>query len=231
MWNHQKTPLMPRDNHDDAGQRLAKAAKQTSDTGSSNDSGSSLTLRTKPQAPGSHLPFWLTVNGLSVSTLSAQSTHGSCGSEPKSSPDCMEHMSHLPRTTTEASASPGIDHCLLPMPHLTVYSAMYTNGRMLGIPCVTSMAGKSAVSPPEIPDALQPIPTQLNIVHFLFIDRFPLARLRHNMIMLSDHFSAEEFIADLFTMPSFSITSGYQCWDPKGWVVEPQFKSKWEFLF
>jgi hypothetical protein len=108
---------------------------------------------------------------------------------------------------------------------------MYTNGRMLGIPCVTSMEGKSAVAPPEIPLALQPIPTQLNIVHFLFIDRFPLARLRHNMIMLSDNFSAEEFIADLFTMPSFTITSGYHCWDPKGWVVDPEFKLKWEFLF
>ncbi|PMD47955.1 hypothetical protein L207DRAFT_628509 [Hyaloscypha variabilis F] len=213
-------------------QRLAKAAKPMDSSSNSSDSGSSLTLLVKAQAPVSRCSLPLKVDGFLGSSLPTGSTQGSCHSVPQcASISHPGYMSSPPLSTPAASTSPGIDHCLLPLPHLTVYSAMYTNGRMLGIPCVTSLEAKSAVAPPEIPLTLQPIPTQLNIVHFLFIDRFPLARLRHNMIMLSDNFSAEEFIADLFTMPSFTITSGYHCWDPKGWVVDPEFKLKWEFLF
>jgi hypothetical protein len=108
---------------------------------------------------------------------------------------------------------------------------MYTNGYMLGIPCVVSLAGISKPAPLEIPSSLQPISTQLKNVHFLFIDRFPLPRLRHNMIRFQDEFSAEEFIADLFTMPSFVIASGYQACDPAAWTVDPAFRNKWWFLF
>jgi hypothetical protein len=127
---------------------------------------------------------------------------------------------------------PGHDHCLLPLPSLTIYSALYTNGYMLGIPCVVSLAAKSCRSTTsDIPLSLQLTPTQLGTVHFLFVDRFPLPKLRDKMIELQDEFSAEEFIADLFTNPSFSISSGYQGWDPAAWSVSPIFKRKWSFLF
>jgi hypothetical protein len=136
-----------------------------------------------------------------------------------------------PPLPTRLKPTPGLDHGLLPLPSLTIYSALYTTGRMLGIPCVTSMISKSKLAPAEIPLSLQPTPTQLYNVHYLFIDRFPLPGLRNNMIELQDHFNAEEFIADIFTMPSFIIASGYQCWDPAAWAVAAEFKSKWEFLF
>lgn len=51
------------------------------------------------------------------------------------------------------------------------------------------------------------------------------------MILLSDCFSAEEFIADLFTSRSFCVKPGRMCWDCEGWVVVSEFRAKWSFLF
>ena len=46
---------------------------------------------------------------------------------------------------------------------------------------------------PHIPKSLHPTPTHLENVHFQWIDRFPLPRLRDSMICLSDVFSSERF--------------------------------------
>ena len=51
------------------------------------------------------------------------------------------------------------------------------------------------------------------------------------MIAFSDEFSAENFIADIFTMPSFFLEPGFQSWDPSGWSVATGFRSKWSMLF
>ena len=51
------------------------------------------------------------------------------------------------------------------------------------------------------------------------------------MIKFSEEFSAEEYLADLLTMPSYFIEPGYQSWDPEGWSVAAAFRMKWIVLF
>ena len=71
---------------------------------------------------------------------------------------------------------------------------------------------------------------QLETTHYEFIDRYPLPDLRTRMIELADTFSAEEFISDLFSMPTFTIKPGSVSWDPSAWVPTPEFKARWGFL-
>ena len=51
------------------------------------------------------------------------------------------------------------------------------------------------------------------------------------MIAFSEDFNAEDFTADLFSMPNFSIEPGYQSWDPSGWSVFAAFRRKWIVIF
>lgn len=51
------------------------------------------------------------------------------------------------------------------------------------------------------------------------------------MITLSDYYSAEDFLGDLFTVDTFSLREGGIGWVEKDWVVEEGFKEKWWFLF
>ena len=159
------------------------------------------------------------------------------GPSPKPSPDIVR----LPKKTNYGFSSrrlttpPGPklsqDHSHLTLPIFTVYSALYHNGVILGIPCTTSNISKSRPATAHVPAPLRPLQIQLEHVHYSFIDRMPHKALRHNMISLSDNFNVENFTADLFTMPSFIIAPGSQSWDPSGWSVAPDFRKKWSLLF
>ena len=121
-------------------------------------------------------------------------------------------------------------NCELPCP-LTVLSALFINGKVLGMTCGTPIAAKSSPASPDVPLSLQPTPTQLLTVHFRVIDRFPFPKMRDNFINMSAIIDDEEFSSDIFTMPSFSITPGGAPWDPGAWKMEKAFADKWGFLF
>jgi hypothetical protein len=51
------------------------------------------------------------------------------------------------------------------------------------------------------------------------------------MINLSTIIDDEEFLQDLFTMDSFTITPGCSSWDPRSWKLERGvFAEKWGYL-
>jgi hypothetical protein len=104
-------------------------------------------------------------------------------------------------------------------------------GVILGLACSSSAMSKSRPAPPNAPESLHPIPIQLEQVHFEWIDRFPLPKLRHRMIHLSDVINTEEFMADLFTTQTFTIQPGRPSWDSDAWKVTSDFKQKWIYLF
>ena len=114
---------------------------------------------------------------------------------------------------------------------LTVFGALYVNGQILGLSCNVVSPVKSSPVSSDVPLPLQPTPTQLLIVHFTWIDRFPFPKMRDNIINLSFIIDEEEFSRDIFTMPCFSITPGAAPWDPRAWKIEKPFADKWGFLF
>lgn len=118
-------------------------------------------------------------------------------------------------------------------PHypLTVLGALFINGQLLGMTCGAPVAAKSLPVSPDVPLSLHPTATQLLIIHFTGIDRFPFPKMRDNVINMSAVIDEEEFSRDLFLMPSFSITPGAAPWDPKAWSIEKPFADKWGFLF
>lgn len=124
-----------------------------------------------------------------------------------------------------------LDNALLPLPNHTVYSALFHNGVILGISCGTSSVSKSRLAQSHVPEPLRPTQFQLDNVHFTWIDRFPFPEFRDRMILFSDSLNSEDFLGDMFTTTSFTITPGAVSWDPKAWHVGPQFKRKWNYLF
>lgn len=121
-------------------------------------------------------------------------------------------------------------HSVIPHGNTSVYTALYFNGVILGIPCSFTAASKSSPAGPRIPLSLRPIPLQLDTVHYELIDRFPFPRMRYNMIALFDHYSIEDFVGDLFMTSTFMIKPGGESWDPGAWRIDADFKAKWRFL-
>ncbi|TVY19299.1 hypothetical protein LARI1_G003538 [Lachnellula arida] len=126
------------------------------------------------------------------------------------------------------------DHRLLPLPHHTLFSALFRNGVILGLSCSTSSIGistpTSTSTPSTIPESLRPTPLQVRRVHFQWIDRFPFPRMRDNMIERDDAYSAEDFLGDIFSVETFRIRPGFMSWDPEAWVVKGDFRKKWMLL-
>ncbi|PQE27591.1 Aryl-alcohol dehydrogenase protein [Rutstroemia sp. NJR-2017a BBW] len=119
----------------------------------------------------------------------------------------------------------------LPYSPPTVFSALFTNGEILGI---LSCGDLPKISPPassDVPLTLHPTLAQLTTPHSTGVDRFPFPRMRDNMILMNAFYDGDEFQRDLFTMPSFTVTPGIPPWDPRGWKMEKYFAEKWGFLF
>ena len=120
-------------------------------------------------------------------------------------------------------ATPISDHHLFLSsinPSLSVYSALFKNGTMLGLQCGCPLPLISnPVDPSLIPSSLQPTQLQMSILHSQFIDRFPFPRLRDNMICLIGYIDEEDFLGDLFNLTSFTLTPGCAPWDPRAWKM------------
>lgn len=120
---------------------------------------------------------------------------------------------------------------LMPIP-INIYSALWTNGDLLGLKCTDGLAAiLSERRGPETPASLHPTEMQLSYVHPPWIDRFPFPKMRDNFIALLGLIDTEDFLCDLFNGPSFSLTPGCASWDPTAWTVEANWKKKWGFLF
>jgi hypothetical protein len=118
----------------------------------------------------------------------------------------------------------------LPFPD-TVWTALFLNGQLLGNSCHNPTPRRSHPAPDDLPVPLRPTPTQLTTVHFPGVDQFPFPVFRDNYILLDSFVDEEAFLADLFTMPSFTIRAGCASWDPRAWVVARPFAEKWGYLF
>lgn len=139
--------------------------------------------------------------------------------------------SHFPGPNPTPVHSISLDHALLPLPNLTIYSAMFHNGVILGLACGSSSVSLSKAALPHVPEPLRPTTIQLENVHFEWIDRFPMAEFRDKMITCADTFSIEGFLAELFTSPTFLLTPGRASWDPDAWHPTEEFKKKRSYLF
>jgi hypothetical protein len=124
-----------------------------------------------------------------------------------------------------------LDHSFLPRPTLSIYTALYRHGAILGISSECSGELRSTPGLPHIPEILHPTPMQLTTVHRQWIDRFPFPRMRDNMIRLSCVIDYREFVADLFTMTSFKLMPGSVSWDPAAWKMGQEFGEKWGYVF
>lgn len=116
--------------------------------------------------------------------------------------------------------------------YLLYTRAMFENGQILGIKCGSSIPSKSLPAGPHVPESLQPTLLQLSAVHWLWIDRFPFADARDEIILNSGNFEEEDLLHDLFSYETFEVLPGYEGWDPAGWRMVPgYFKEKWGYLF
>lgn len=146
----------------------------------------------------------------------------------QSDPFCSSLALTTPSRSTSAISSILYEQPAIP---LSVVSAMYLNGSMLGLTCGAVAPAKSNPCGPEIPLTLQPTLLQLTHAHSRWIDRFPFPRMRDNFINLSGLIEEEDLMRDLFLMPSFEITPGELPWDPKAWKIQRAFAEKWGYLF
>ena len=116
-------------------------------------------------------------------------------------------------------------------PTLSVYTALWINGQMLGLTCGTSFPAKSRPVQPDIPVSLHPTLLQLTTVHWLWIDRIPVPESRDEFILNMGMMEEDDFLQDIFCMESFTLMPGCSSWDPSGWRIRPAFQQKWGHLF
>jgi hypothetical protein len=123
-------------------------------------------------------------------------------------------------------------------PALTVFSALYLNGNLLGLSCSICVTSRSPFPSPSHPLPLHPTELQLTVAHPRWFDRFPFPRWRDSLIRLLGVIDEEELLKDLFTQPSWTIETGGSraggwesaAWDPKAWTMEESFRVKWGWL-
>ncbi|KAF3043779.1 hypothetical protein E8E12_010195 [Didymella heteroderae] len=118
----------------------------------------------------------------------------------------------------------------LTMP-LNVFTALFLNGEILGLTCGTEIAAKSLPPRPSTPIPLRPTSSQLTTVHYQWIDRFPFPKLRDSLIRLQAVIDLQDFLNDIFVMPSFQIKTGAESWDARAWKMEGAWARKWAWLF
>lgn len=114
---------------------------------------------------------------------------------------------------------------------LTVYTALFQNGEMMGLKCGFIVPYKSPKQGPHVPASLQPTALQLTTFHVPWIDRFPFRKMRDNFIGLTGIIDEDEFLRDLFTMDSLSIRPGGLGYDPASWTMGREFGKKWGYLW
>jgi hypothetical protein len=137
-------------------------------------------------------------------------------------------------SSTAISLSPAVplnaENYYLTIPGFSLCAALHNNARLQGISCLLPLPLLTPPGTPSLPLPLHPITLQMTTIHLPYIDCLALPKVRHNLILLNGLVDEEEFCGDLIGTTSFVVMGG-QSWDPKGWVLEKEFKKKWSFLF
>lgn len=143
-----------------------------------------------------------------------------------------EHRQPILRNSTEAfTLTLAQDTHYLPRPNASIFSALFNNGRLLGIPCSYCGLEKSKPTQLSVPYSLRATQLQINVAHRTFIDRFPFPAFRNNLIYFDALIDMEQFLDDLFNLYSFSLEFERPPWDPRAWRIGPEFEKKWGYLF
>jgi hypothetical protein len=127
----------------------------------------------------------------------------------------------------------GSDHAHIGTYGLSVYSALFTNGLLLGIVCGHHVPSATPPQSDLIPISLHPTRLQQTTIHSQWIDQFPFPSLKDKTILMGGSCEALEelFQREVFTTESFKIKVGGVSWEAKDWRINPAFKQRWEFLF
>src|ERR1700722_4092804 len=86
-----------------------------------------------------------------------------------------EQASIMITTPPQLAPTTGCDTYFFPQPALSVYGALFDNGRILGLICGNSTAQKPNPASPTIPESLHPTPTRLSTIHFQWDQSLPIS--------------------------------------------------------
>ncbi|KAK6500531.1 hypothetical protein TWF481_010874 [Arthrobotrys musiformis] len=133
------------------------------------------------------------------------------------------------------------DNLLLSLIHYNVIRAFLTNLQYFNIPLsalmsdeITSPFCTSNTVPENLPLTLHPTPMQMIYPHHPYIDLFPCAKARDNMIMM---LTRDRGLVDDAMCDDLCCTegeSGLVVWGPperiESWEITPHFAGKWSWL-
>ncbi|KAK4888001.1 hypothetical protein LTR49_028891 [Elasticomyces elasticus] len=172
-----------------------------------------------------------------------RSQHSPANPEPSTSTESEQSIQlATPSPTTDALIVSGTQYAAIPLLSIpedcvmtnvptAVFAALFNNGAMMGLSCSSNIPHKSLRKGPEIPLPLHPTALQMTTFHVSWIDRFPFAKMRDNLITMTGIIDEEDFLCDLFSMDSFRVKSGEPGWNPNAWIIGKEFGKKWGFLF
>jgi hypothetical protein len=112
-----------------------------------------------------------------------------------------------------------------------VFAALCLKGNIFGPICGAELAGNSLPPTPSTPIPLRPTYSQLTAAHYQWIDRFPFPKPRDSLIRLQGVIDQQDFLNDIFVMPSFDIKTGTGGWDPRAWKMQGAWARKSEWFF
>ena len=137
------------------------------------------------------------------------------------------------------------DHHLITLVQYNVLRATITNLAILNIlhtvptECTIALTLGPSYDPPDtIPPSLYPTPIQLSIPHEPWIDSFPCAQMRDNLILNEGNYDHDELCFDT----SGGLWEGFDCvevrgmiiwgepWSEEGWEVTQGFADKWGWI-
>lgn len=108
-------------------------------------------------------------------------------------------------------------------------TAMLFNASLLNIAC-SGVRGRSIFIPPTLstPQSLAPVPLQLTLPHWPYVDIIPLPALRSKLLQAHDIIDPHDIWQDL--VDGEVRVWGSQSWDERGWEISERFALKWWFL-
>ncbi|KAL2820136.1 hypothetical protein BDW59DRAFT_174595 [Aspergillus cavernicola] len=142
------------------------------------------------------------------------------------------------------SADPAVDQ-LLSLTRANVYRAFLTNIALLGLP-VDGLCERKILSPfnlvgpiqsfmETLPKALHPTATQRSLQHHPWVDFFPHAQIRDNLIRAQNRYDKHQFCLDILGFwdpgsPENMLLVWGEPYDPANWEVTESFIKKWGWV-
>ncbi|KAI1780903.1 hypothetical protein F4818DRAFT_436097 [Hypoxylon cercidicola] len=156
--------------------------------------------------------------------------------------NCDDRLSEIsPKFTFPLSA----DHRLLALIQYNVLRACLTNMSILSIlgriplECGAALSVKDLPSPPDsIPPSLQATKLQKHLAHDVWIDVFPWASMRDNLLSHRGKFDEDDLCVDVMgglyegfnEVETRGLIVWGEPWSETDWEVSEGFAAKWSFL-